>query len=104
VSIYGGMDGSRPIRPEEVEGQGGAQFERQVARAWHLAVGTLACPVCDAPVSPGPRPISPAEPLACPICDHAAAVRDFLSLGEPSRPARVIVRVIKPPRPVVSLR
>jgi hypothetical protein len=98
------MDGSRPIRPEEVEGPSGAQFERQVARTWHLAVGTLACPVCDAPVSPGSRPISPADPLACPMCDHSAAVRDFLSLGEPSRPARVIVRVIKPARPALASR
>jgi hypothetical protein len=104
VSIYGGMDGSRPLRPEEVEGPGGAQFERQVARAWHLAIGTLACPSCDAPVAPPARPMSPADPLACPVCGEAGAVRDFLSLAEPTRPARVVVRVIQPPRPVVTPR
>jgi hypothetical protein len=28
------------------------------------------------------------------VCDHAAPVRDFLSLGEPTRPARVQVRIV----------
>jgi hypothetical protein len=46
--------------------------------------------------------MSPADPIACPMCDEAGAVRDFLSLAEPSRPARVVVRVIKPARPPVT--
>jgi hypothetical protein len=29
--------------------------------------------------------------MRCPVCDHAGAVRDFLSLAAPSRPARVRV-------------
>ena len=62
-----------------------------------LATGTLACPSCDAPVSPGETPLRPADPLACPYCLHAGAVRDFLSLGEPTRPARVSVRVVSAP-------
>ena len=33
-------------------------------------------------------------PLGCPYCDHTAAVRDFLSLASPTRPARVAVRVV----------
>jgi hypothetical protein len=29
------------------------------------------------------------------MCDHVAAVRDFLSLATPQRPARVHVRVVE---------
>jgi hypothetical protein len=63
-----------------------------------LATGTLACPVCDAPVAPGSAALSPAQWVACPFCTHAGAVREFLTLGEPTRPARVTVRVL-PVRP-----
>ena len=38
--------------------------------------------------------VSPADPVACPFCDHGGAVRDFLSLADPARPARVAVRVV----------
>jgi hypothetical protein len=54
--------------------------------------GTLACPACDAPVMP-PHRLRVDAPLQCPYCAEAGAVRDFLTLGEPNRPARVIVRV-----------
>ncbi|EHN12212.1 hypothetical protein PAI11_08880 [Patulibacter medicamentivorans] len=63
-----------------------------------LGIGTLACPICDAPVAPGPGPMSPADAIGCPLCGHGAAVRDFLSLAAPSRPARVEVRVVHRPR------
>jgi hypothetical protein len=66
----------------------------QVARTGHLASGTLACPRCDAPVALATGPAAPADPLGCPYCAHAATVRDFLSLGDPTRPARVAVRVV----------
>ena len=33
-----------------------------------LAAGTLACPRCDAPVSPGDRPLTLREAVACPFC------------------------------------
>ena len=33
------------------------------------------------------------DPLSCGYCSHAGAVRDFLSLAEPTRPTRVVVRV-----------
>ena len=36
---------------------------------------------------------TPAEPLACGYCGHGAPARDFLSLAQPTRPARVTVRV-----------
>lgn len=68
---------------------------RYAHRTGHLATGTLACPVCDAPVSPGPGVLAPPDPLQCPVCAHAGAVRDFLSLAAPSRPARVQVRVVR---------
>jgi hypothetical protein len=67
--------------------------ERRAVRTTRLAGGTLACPSCDAPVAPGGRVLAPPDPLACPFCDHAAAVRDFLSLTGPIRPARVAVHV-----------
>jgi hypothetical protein len=67
-------------------------------RSQIVAHGTLACPECDAPVSPGDRPLAPREPLSCPVCAHGAAVRDFLSLAPPTRPARVVVRVTLPAR------
>jgi hypothetical protein len=37
--------------------------------------------------------MSPRDPMACGYCGHAGAVRDFLSLAEPTRPTRVVVRV-----------
>jgi hypothetical protein len=68
--------------------------ERRPARAGRIGFGTLACPDCDAPVMPL-RAVSPASALACPYCGHYGAVRDFLTLGEPTRPARVAVRVVR---------
>lgn len=77
---------------------GGTEEVRYAARSWRVATGTLACPVCDAPISPG-GPLSPRAQLECPVCDHASVVRDFLSLAAPTRPARVAVRVV--PRSMV---
>ena len=69
-------------------------IEERRLRPGHLAGGTLACPLCDAPVALATAFAVPADPLGCPYCDHSGVVRDFLSLGVPSRPARVVVRVI----------
>jgi hypothetical protein len=91
VSIHRRIDGPEDgARPNEV------QEERRVARSEHLASGTLACPECDAPVAPIGA-MSPADSIGCPLCDHAAPVRDFLSLAKPNRPARVEVRVVMRP-------
>jgi hypothetical protein len=68
--------------------------ERRTADATRLAGGTLACPRCDAPVALS-GPVAPADALACPYCACTGAVRDFLSLEVPSRPARVEVRVVR---------
>ena len=92
MSLHRGLDGSEPLRPQPVGGVAGWQEERRAARTAVLATGTLACPACDAPVAPD-RALAPAEPLACPYCGHGGAVREFLSLDPPVRPARVVVRV-----------
>ena len=78
--------------------------EQRISYSTVLATGTLACPECDAPVFPD-RPMAPPDALACPYCEHHGAVRDFLSLAPPTRPARVVVRVIAPalrPRMVIG--
>jgi hypothetical protein len=94
VSFQNGIDGSEPARPQPVTRLAGARADDLVARTGHLASGTLACPRCDAPVALGASAAAPADPLGCPYCDHTAAVRDFLSLASPTRPARVAVRVV----------
>ena len=66
---------------------------RKADSSAELAVGTLACPDCDAPTLPEARPMSPADPLWCSFCGRSGPLRDFLSLGEPTRPTRVVVRV-----------
>ncbi|WP_210493729.1 hypothetical protein [Patulibacter sp. SYSU D01012] len=75
-----------------------ARSVRHDAHVGLLGSGTLACPACDAPVSPGPGALTPTDAISCPVCLHAGAVRDFLSLAAPSRPARVDVRVVHRPR------
>jgi len=37
--------------------------------------------------------MSPSDPISCGFCRTAGAVSDFLSLAEPTRPTRVVVRV-----------
>ena len=71
----------------------GIEEERRAARTTRMATGTLACPECDAPVALA-GPVAPAAPLRCPFCAHTGAVRDFLSLAPPPRPARVEIRVV----------
>ncbi len=93
VTFQRGIDGSDPVRAQPISARAGAHEDRDASNTWLLATGTLACPRCDAPVGLGGRAVSLAEDLGCPFCRHTAAVRDFLSLAAPSRPARVQVRV-----------
>jgi len=65
----------------------------------HLADGTLACPGCDFPTSPTLPRMKVDDPLACPYCHHWGTVRDFLTLTDTPRPARVRVTVRVPPLP-----
>ena len=84
------VDGSEGLRPEPVS----RLHEERRTRSGRLATGTLACPLCDAPVALAVAAASPADRLGCPYCAHSGAVRDFLSLAAPARPARVAVRVV----------
>ena len=77
----------------EPERVAGLREIREADSSMQMAVGTLACPDCDAPAFLGPRPTSPAEPLWCGFCGREGHVRDFLSLGEPTRATHVVVRV-----------
>ena len=90
MAFHREIDPDEPIR---LELSGGRHERRPERSSWHLATGTLACPACDAPVLPSPAGMAPADPLACGFCDEAGTVSDFLSLSEPTRPARVVVRV-----------
>ena len=102
MSIQRGIDGSEPVRPQPLEQPAGPLEIRRSERTWRLGTGTLACPRCDAPVAlVAGAPVGPADDLICPVCLHAGAVRDFLSLATPSRPARVDVRVVPRGRPAV---
>lgn len=91
MALHRGIDGSEP--PDPVTGQAGHLEIRRTTRTSVVAEGTLACPECDAPVAPD-RAVDVTAPLGCPYCGHAGAVRDFLSLTAPTRPARVVVRVV----------
>ena len=77
--------------PEPPTRRAGSNEVRR-ARPARLASGTLACPLCDAPVALTGA-VTPASALDCPYCRHAGAAREFLTLGEPTRPQRVVVRV-----------
>ncbi len=100
MSLHRGIGGSGPLEPEPVGGLSGAEEIRRVERSTVFATGTLACPSCDAPVAVSTGPLAPADDLQCPYCAHEASVRDFLTLGEPSRPTRVQVRVVVPARAI----
>lgn len=94
MALHRSIDGSEPLRPQPVERMAGMREIRPDERSWVMATGTFACPACDAPVAPA-APLSPPDPVACPYCGHGGAVRDFLSLDAPARPARVEVRVLR---------
>ena len=91
MSLHRSIDGSQPLRPD-AEGRV-VHEEKRFARTGIVAVGTLACPECDAPVALGEERVTPSDRLNCPFCAHHGAARDFLSLATPTRPARVAVRI-----------
>ena len=93
VGLHREIEGGHGLRPQPVERRTGRHESQRAVSSSRLATGTLACPACDARVLPGPGAMSPADPISCGFCRHVAAVRDFLSLAEPTRPARVAVRV-----------
>ena len=93
VAIHRDLEGAQGGRAQPVERLTGRHEWRRTGTSRQLATGTLACPACDAPVLPSPEPMSMPDPIACGFCGHAGAVRDFLSLAEPTRPTRVVVRL-----------
>jgi hypothetical protein len=36
------------------------------------------------------------EVITCPFCAHHGSLREFLTLGEPTRPAHVVLSVVYP--------
>jgi hypothetical protein len=92
MALQRGIDGSDPIRGDRIAATGGTEELRPSTRRAHVATGTMACPECDAPVAPAGR-VRPADAIGCPYCGRSGAVRDFLTLEIPSRPAHVVVRV-----------
>jgi hypothetical protein len=92
VALHREIDGAQPERGQPAERLAG-RHELRRAETSHTATGTLACPACDAPVLPSLEAMSLPDALACGFCRHVGAVRDFLSLAEPTRPTRVVVRV-----------
>ena len=93
MALHREIDGGQPVDPEPVERLAGRHQRRRAKASWQLATGTLACPSCDAPVLPGLGAMSLRDPIACSFCGHGGPARDFLSLAEPTRPTRVLVRV-----------
>jgi hypothetical protein len=81
-----------PVSPVS-GGPGMVEEQRRLGHTGVLGAGSIACPRCDAPVSIGTEPRSPAATLSCPYCRLAAPLREFLSLATPTRPARVVVQV-----------
>jgi hypothetical protein len=81
-------------RPDASEASGRQVIKWQrAARSDRLADATLACAECDAPVTLGPGRHAVSTAVTCPYCGHTAPVRDFLSLAQPTRATRVVVRV-----------
>ena len=94
MGILRGIDDSEDARSGPITRAGAGQEElRTTTRSRRVAAGSLACGRCDAPVALTTGPVGLTDPLTCPFCAHSAPVRDFLSLADPTRPARVVVRV-----------
>jgi hypothetical protein len=91
VSIQRPFDDAEPVRHDAME----TVEERRSAGFGLVATGTLACPACDAPVSPGAG-LAPQDDLQCPVCLHHGVTRDFLSLSAPTRPAKVEIWITAP--------
>jgi hypothetical protein len=95
VSFLRGINDSHTGGVDRAARATGAHHEeRRSTRSTRLGIGTLACGSCDAPVALA-GPLSPGDELTCPFCRHSAPARGFLSLALPTRPARVVVRVVE---------
>ena len=93
MGLHRGIDGSEPVRAQPVTRLGRVDADPRAAAVRTLGTGTLACPACDAPVAIAGTH-RPHDPLSCSYCGRSGALRDFLSLVAPTRPARVEIRVV----------
>ena len=96
MALHREIEGPQPDPAQPVERLAGHHELRRTGTSWHLATGTLACPACDAPVALGEEVLAPSAVLGCPYCAHTGALREFLSLAAPTRPARVAVSLRLP--------
>jgi hypothetical protein len=93
MGLHRGIDGSEPVRAQPVTRLGRVDADPRAGVVRTLGTGTLACPDCDVPVFiAGVQ--RPHDHLSCGYCGRSGALRDFLSLAAPSRPARVEIRVV----------
>lgn len=93
MAFHREIDGADPVRSQPVERLSGHHERHQAESVRQLATGTLACPGCDAPVLPAVGAMSPGDAISCGFCAKVGLVHEFLSLAEPTRPARVVVKV-----------
>jgi hypothetical protein len=93
VSLFRSLDDSDGGRSKP-EAPVGHEELRPSKESRTLGIGTLACSRCDAPVALAGATVSPSDRIACAFCLHTAPVREFLSLAQPTRPARVVVRLV----------
>ena len=90
MGLHRGIDGSEPVRAQPVTRLGRVDADPRAGLVETLGTGTLACPDCDVPVLIAGT-LRPHDPLGCGYCGRRGALRDFLSLAAPTRPARVAV-------------
>jgi hypothetical protein len=95
VTLFRGIGRARGGSAPRAGAVAAHEQKRQTSRSL-VGAGTLACSRCDAPIAIGADPVLLTDLLACPFCLHQGPARDFLSLASPTRPARVIVRVLIP--------
>lgn len=97
MAFHRDVDPAKGEGPEQAANVGGTHEVRRDRRAGTLADGTLACPDCDFPTHPTAPRMSPADDMWCNYCGRTGAVRDFLTLSDDPRPAKVTVVVRVPP-------
>ena len=95
MSFIGGGDRSEAGPGSENRAVDALVEQRLATRTDVIGTGTMACSRCDAPVSIGVQGRLLTDHLSCPFCGHQAAARDFLSVGAPTRPARVQIRLAR---------
>ncbi|MTD45992.1 hypothetical protein GKE82_17285 [Conexibacter sp. W3-3-2] len=97
MALHRDVDPAKGDGPDRSAAVGGPHEVRRDRRTGTLGDGTLACPDCDFPTHPTAPRMRPDEELWCSYCGRRGPVRDFLTLSDEPRPARVTVLVRVPP-------